>query len=165
MQVFKNIEIQPLATSTKEDRYLLSCNGQYYEANYPIVELLQILQEYDDEEEAISHYVVLKKMIASDLLGVPNLRKRSKELVEYLLRWVRKQPVKTTPYLLQINGVEKYWLLVYFILVNLFTGYYFFYIIPCFLYRFVLSFPDEMEQFISYLSKIHQTHVILSSCL
>ncbi|MDE6180495.1 MAG: hypothetical protein K2G02_05130 [Phocaeicola sp.] len=357
MQVFKNIEIQPLATSTKEDRYLLSCNGQYYEANYPIVELLQILQEYDDEEEAISHYVVLKKMkydvvqvkeiitqylypltaenhtrssnktflyekelfsdsfidkfsdtfrflfkkwymvtvvllgllvdcyfmittenllqfnsyvnvysisgllvfmllsslwhelghasackyygikhggigfglylnipvlytdvtevwqlkrsqrcvvnlagiyfqsycllgllvaffltyndilryliltmnfgflmtlnpffkfdgywIASDLLGVPNLRKRSKELVGYLLRRMRKQPVKTIPYLLQINGVEKYCLLVYSILVNLFMGYYFFYIIPRFLYRFVLSFPDEMEQLISYLS-------------
>ncbi len=90
--------------------------------------------------------------IASDLLGVPNLRKRSKELVGYLLRRIRKQPVKTTPYLLQINGVEKYCLLVYSILVNLFMGYYFFYIIPRFLYRFVLSFPDEMEQLILYLS-------------
>lgn len=90
--------------------------------------------------------------IASDLLGVPNLRKRSKELVGYLLRRIRKQPVKTTPYLLQINGLEKYCLLVYSILVNLFMGYYFFYIIPRFLYRFVLSFPDEMEQLILYLS-------------
>ena len=48
--------------------------------------------------------------------------------------------------------MEKYCLLVYSILVNLFMGYYFFYIIPRFLYRFVLSFPDEMEQLILYLS-------------
>ena len=72
MQVFKNIEIQPLATSTKEDRYLLSCNGQYYEANYPIVELLQILQEYD-EEEAISHYVVCN--YSEDTLRYSPIRK------------------------------------------------------------------------------------------
>lgn len=357
MQGFKNIEIQPLATSAKEERYLLSCNGQYYEANYPIVELLRVLQKYDDEEEAIYHYVVRKEMkydvaqvketinrylyplttenhtkssnktflyekelfpisfidkfsdtfrilfkkwymvtiillgllfdfyfiittenllqfnshvnvysilgllvfmlvsslfhelghasackyygikhggigfglylnipvlytdvtevwqlkrgqrcvvnlagvyfqsyfllgllgafflthndilryliltmnfgflmtlnpffkfdgywIASDLLGVPNLRKRSKELVGYLFKRIRGQQVKTTPYLLQIKGVEKYCLLVYSILVNLFMGYYFFYIIPRFLYRFVLSFPDEVEQLILYLS-------------
>ena len=90
--------------------------------------------------------------IASDLLGVPNLRKRSKELVGYLFKRVRRQPVTDTPYLLQVHGVEKYFLLVYSILVNLFMGYYFFYIIPRFLYRFILSFPDEVEQLILYLS-------------
>lgn len=59
-------------------------------------------------------------------VGCAQPEKRSKELVGYLLRRIRKQPVKTTPYLLQINGLEKYCLLVYSILVNLFMGYYFF---------------------------------------
>lgn len=358
MQEYCSIKIQSLSTSAKEERYLLSCNGQYYEANYPIVELLRALQKYEDENDAISYYILRNGMkyeiaqvkeviqryiypliakkhtefsknrtffyekelfpisfvdkfsdtfrflfkkwymvtvmllgllldsyfmfttenllrfdthvdvysvlgllvfmlfsslwhelghaaackyygirhggigfglylnipvlytdvtevwqlkrgqrcvvnlagvyfqsyfllgllilfflthndilryliltmnfgflmtlnpffkfdgywMASDLLGVPNLRKRSKELVRYWIKWMRRKPTKAVPYLLQINGVEKYCLLVYSILVNLFMGYYFFYIIPRFLYHFVLSFPGEVEQLILYLS-------------
>lgn len=90
--------------------------------------------------------------IMSDLLGVPNLRSRSKELLSYVYNRIRKHPVGKKPYLLQIRTAEKWGMLLYSIVVNLFMGFYFFYIIPSFLYRFVLSFPKEIQDLIMYLS-------------
>lgn len=90
--------------------------------------------------------------IASDLLGVPNLRQRSLELLDYLYKYILKKPIKRKPYLLQINSLEKYGLFIYSIIVNLFMGFYFFYIIPTFLYRFIQTFPDAINQLILYLS-------------
>lgn len=90
--------------------------------------------------------------LASDLLGVPNLRDRSKELIGYCYKIIRKHPVAKKPYLLQIRPIEKYGLLTYSIVVNLFMGFYFLYIIPSFLYRFIQSFPGEIKELILYLS-------------
>lgn len=90
--------------------------------------------------------------IVSDLLGVPNLRIRSKELLAYWYKRLRKRPTSCTPYLLQIRPAAKYGLLIYSIVVNLFMGFYFFYIIPNFLYRFVSTFPDAVNELILYLS-------------
>mgnify|MGYP006910854620 CR=1 FL=1 len=90
--------------------------------------------------------------IASDLLGVPNLRARSKELLNYWYKRMRKQSITQKPYLLQIRPAAKYGLLIYSIVVNLFMGFYFFYIIPNFLYRFVSTFPDAVNELILYLS-------------
>lgn len=90
--------------------------------------------------------------IVSDMLGVPNLRERSKELLTYLYRRIRKLPITGTPYLTQINKTERYCLLVYSVLVNLFMGFYFFYIIPKFLYSFMCSFPAQVKDLILYLS-------------
>lgn len=90
--------------------------------------------------------------LASDLLGVPNLRTRSMELINYCYKHISKHPIITRPYLLQIRPVEKYGLFVYSFVVNLFMGFYFFYIIPSFLYRFVNKFPDAVNELILYLS-------------
>lgn len=90
--------------------------------------------------------------IASDMLGVPNLRARSLELLSYGYKRIRNYPVKEKPYLLQIRSVEKYGLLLYSIVVNLFMGFYFFYIIPSFFYRFIHTFPDKANELILYLS-------------
>lgn len=90
--------------------------------------------------------------IASDLLGVPNLRQRSLELFSYAWNKLRKRPTGKLPYLLQIRRLERYGLLVYSVVVNLFMGYYFLYIIPTFLYRFVQTFPDAVSELILYLS-------------
>ena len=88
----------------------------------------------------------------SDLLGVPNLRSRSKELFLYLYNKIRKRSIGPVPYLLQIRSVEKWGLLVYSLVVNLFMAFYFFYIIPAFLCRFYSSFPKEVVDLILYLS-------------
>lgn len=90
--------------------------------------------------------------IASDFLGVPNLRARSRELIVYWYKRMRKHPITKVPYLLQIRPAAKYGLLAYSIVVNLFMGFYFFYIIPSFLYRFVSTFPDTVNELILYLS-------------
>ena len=90
--------------------------------------------------------------LASDLLGVPNLRVRTKEWLMYVHKRIRKCPISSMPYLLRTRKLERYCLLMYSVAVNLFMGYYFFYIIPSFLYGFVRSFPNEMEQLIICLS-------------
>lgn len=90
--------------------------------------------------------------IASDVLGIPNLRNRSKELLGYVYRRMRGRAADETPYLLQTNRLGRYGLLVYAVVVNLFMGYYFFYILPKFMVDFVASFPDEIHQLVLYLS-------------
>lgn len=65
---------------------------------------------------------------------------------------MRKVPVARKPFLMQIRPLEKYGLLIYSIVVNLFMGSYFFYILPRFFYRFVCTFPDEINELILYLS-------------
>ena len=90
--------------------------------------------------------------IASDVLGIPNLRSRSKELLSYVYRRMRGRAADETPYLLQTNRLGRYGLLVYAVVVNLFMGYYFFYILPKFMEDFVASFPDEIHQLVLYLS-------------
>ena len=90
--------------------------------------------------------------IASDLLGVPNLRQRSLELLGYVWKKMRKMPEGKRPYLLQIRPLERFGLLVYSVVVNFFMGFYFLYVIPTFLYRFVQTFPDAVNELILYLS-------------
>lgn len=90
--------------------------------------------------------------LASDLLGVPNLRQRSLEQLGYIWKKLRKEPEGKRPYLLQIRPLERYGLLVYSVVVNLFMGFYFLYVIPTFLYRFVQTFPDAVNELILYLS-------------
>ena len=90
--------------------------------------------------------------IASVLLGMPNLRQRSLKLLGYLYRYVRRKPIDRKPYLLQICPLEKYGLLVYSDVVNVFMGFYFCYVIPMFLYRFVRTFPDAVNELRLYMS-------------
>ncbi len=90
--------------------------------------------------------------IASDMLGVPNLRKRSQELLVYFFKSIGRKSQREKPYLLQVNCLGRYGLIVYSIVVNLFMGYYFFYILPRFVISFIHSFPEEMNQLVLYLS-------------
>ena len=55
--MYTNIQIHPLASSTQEKRFLLSCNGRYYEAGLPVVELLEELQQKPDTDAAVAAYV------------------------------------------------------------------------------------------------------------
>ena len=90
--------------------------------------------------------------LASDILGVPNLRARSKEVIAYFFRKWRGKPVGEKPYLLQVKRASRYGLLVYSVVVNVFMAYYFCYILPKFLVSFVQSFPEEVSQLVMYLS-------------
>lgn len=90
--------------------------------------------------------------IASDLLGIPNLRKRSKELLVYWYNRIKSKSQMEKPYLLHTNKFGRYGLLIYTLIVNLFMGFYFCYILPKFIVSFIHSFPDEAHQLVLYLS-------------
>jgi putative peptide zinc metalloprotease protein len=90
--------------------------------------------------------------IVSDLLGVSNLRQKSKELFGYFIKKLLGRAKGTAPYLLQIKSAERTALVIYSIIVNLFFAFYFFFLIPAFIYRFYTSFPPLVEQLIYRLS-------------
>ena len=87
----------------------------------------------------------------SDLLGIPNLRKRTNELLSYWIKKIRKKNAGSYPFLLTIKPVEKTIAIVYTIVVNVFFGYYFFFIIPHFLVAFVSDFPYLFQRVINSL--------------
>ena len=90
--------------------------------------------------------------IMSDLLGIPNLRDRSKELLVYIYNCIRKKSKTKSPYLLEMRKKEKWGFFIYSLLVNLFMGFYLFYVIPRFLFRFIQGFPTQIEKLNIYLS-------------
>lgn len=84
--------------------------------------------------------------ILSDLIGVPNLRQRTNELITYYVRKWRGKPVEKRPFLLDIKPVEKTVACVYTVVVNLFFAFYFFYFLPKFLISFFMDFPGLFVQ-------------------
>lgn len=147
------------------ERCVVNLAGVYFQSWWLIILLVAFLMTGND----ILRYLILVMnlgfamtlnpffkfdgyWLASDLLGVPNLRQRSLELLGYIWKKLRKEPEGKRPYLLQIRPLERYGLLVYSVVVNLFMGFYFLYVIPTFLYRFVQTFPDAVNELILYLS-------------
>ena len=147
------------------ERCVVNLAGVYFQSWWLIILLVAFLMTGND----ILRYLILVMNLgfamtlnpffkfdgywmASDLLGVPNLRQRSLELLGYIWKKLRKEPESKRPYLLQIRPLERYGLLVYSVVVNLFMGFYFLYVIPTFLYRFVQTFPDAVNELILYLS-------------
>lgn len=90
--------------------------------------------------------------MASDILGVPNLRQRSKEIIRYYINNLRRRSIGEMPYMLRMKKKAKWGFAVYAIVVNLFMAYYFLYVLPLFIYNFALSFPMEAKQLIMYLA-------------
>ncbi len=149
----------------RTQRCVVNLAGVYFQSYWLIILLVAFLMTGND----IVRYLILVMnlgfvmtlnpffkfdgyWLASDLLGVPNLRQRSLELLGYVWKKLWKRPEGKRPYLLQIRPLERYGLLVYSVTVNLFMGFYFVYVIPTFLYRFVQTFPDAVNELILYLS-------------
>lgn len=62
MKPYSNITIHHrFSSSVQKEKYLLSYNGQYYEASHAIVELVEELQRYEEEEVAIGAYIQKKE--------------------------------------------------------------------------------------------------------
>ena len=62
MKPYSNITIHHrFSSSVQKEKYLLSYNGQYYEASHAIVELVEELQRYEEEEVAIGAYIQKKR--------------------------------------------------------------------------------------------------------
>jgi putative peptide zinc metalloprotease protein len=90
--------------------------------------------------------------IVSDLLGVSNLRKKSGELIRFFIQKLFRRERGEAPYLSQIKRTERTALIVYTAIVNLFFAFYFFFLIPAFIYRFYTTFPPLVEELIYRLS-------------
>ncbi len=89
--------------------------------------------------------------LATDLLGVPNLRRRTGELLTYYLSLLFHRTA-TRPQMLSTKGFIRVLIIAYSVAVNLFMCYYFFYIIPSFLHGFFGNFPMEIRELIICLS-------------
>jgi putative peptide zinc metalloprotease protein len=102
--------------------------------------------------------------IATDLLGVPNLRKRSFELFEYIFaKYFIKTKEIQTPYFLLMQKRYMYAFIIYALVSNLFLIYFsisMFYVIPHMLLAFPLEFKSAYNLFIQYIS----SHQYLDSC-
>lgn len=83
--------------------------------------------------------------IMSDILGLPNLRQRSVELVKYMVERLQKKTEIRRPRLLLINPVAKYISLVYAMLSGAFMLFFFCYFIPIFIYKYAQEFPDTFN--------------------
>lgn len=89
--------------------------------------------------------------LATDLLGVPNLRRRTRELLRYYL--VRLSGHRTTrPHILETKGAVKLFIIMYSVILNLFMCYYFFVILPQFMFMILGDFPNEVRELIICLS-------------
>ena len=61
MERYKQIHIQPLASASVKERFLLVYNGRHYEAGAPVVDLIRCLQQENTQEEAVVAFVEKKK--------------------------------------------------------------------------------------------------------
>jgi len=90
--------------------------------------------------------------IVSDLLGVPNLRARTKEFFVYIANKIKgkQQPVK--PFFLTLKKPVRYALGIYSIVVNLFFAYVFAYVIPLFVVKYFKTVPAHIKTLVLQLA-------------
>lgn len=89
--------------------------------------------------------------LMTDMLGVPNLRKRGNECIRYYWNRFRGKVVDRKPYLLSLKQGGKIVFVIYTTIVNLFFAYYFFYWVPLFIVRFCRTFPDKFTRLLTEL--------------
>lgn len=98
MENYKQIHLQKLSTAAVADRYLLACNGRYYEAGAGVAELLACLQTHATEAEAVEAYVEQKQgrvsaaqveaFIGERLQPMLSEEAQPKKRTFLLLRWI-----------------------------------------------------------------------------
>lgn len=91
--------------------------------------------------------------LLTDITGITNLKQHSSELLAFVYKKAIRQPINFTPYLFSISKNKRIILISYTILVNLFLGFYIFYLIPLFFMHLIHTLPILLEQLIFDLSK------------
>lgn len=90
--------------------------------------------------------------MVTDITGVANLRKKGSEWMAYAWRRLRGKDTAARPYLLSLSLWARYTMMGYTMVVSLFFGFYFFYMIPMFFVRFYYTFPDRLRTLLAELS-------------
>lgn len=150
---------------TRKQRMVVNFSGVYFQ----LIFLIPIFSIYFITHNEILKYFILTVnlnliftlnpffkfdgyWIMTDLLGIPNLRDRSKDLFSYLIKHLRHKTIGEKPILLKIRSIEKISLIIYSIVVNFFFVYYFCYILPRFLTNFYINFPNQFYDCINQIA-------------
>lgn len=144
--------------------------GLYFYTHYELLKYLALMMNIGFAITLNPFFKFDGYWLMTDLTGVPNLRQRSNEALVYLFRRVFRKPVGEKPYLLQIRKRERWALTAYTAVVNVFMGYYFCYVLPFFLVRFIKQFPQQVRELTFDLSQgygvdFHLVHQMLSQLL
>lgn len=104
--------------------------------------------------------------ICTDILGIPNLRSRTKELLFYFCRKILSIKTEKKPFLLMIKPKEKWGFIVYSLLINVFFLYFFLYKLPVILINTLDSLPTNIKIVLYYFStgNMPSSSLILSLC-
>lgn len=145
-------------------RCVVNLAGVYFQAILLIPFLIAYLYTYSDLVKYVVFIANLNFLVTlnpffkfdgywlmTDLLGIPNLRKRGNECIAYYWNRLRGRMTDRRPYLLSLKKRVKVIFVTYTVVVNLFFAYYFFYLIPLFLVRFFKTFPDKFERLLKEL--------------
>ena len=144
--------------------------GIYFYTHYELLKYLALVMNIGFAITLNPFFKFDGYWLMTDLTGVPNLRQRSNEALTYLFRRLFRKPVGTKPYLLQIRRRERWALTAYTVVVNVFMGYYFCYVLPYFFVRFVKQFPQQVRELTFDLSQgygvdFHLVYQMLSQLL
>ncbi len=89
--------------------------------------------------------------LIADIIGVSNLRQKSFEFIRYIFAKLTHRHTKK-PYIFELGRFPTIAFITYSILSTAFLLCFFIYIIPLFLYNFILTFPTDIERMTMYLS-------------
>lgn len=146
----------------RKKRIVIDFGGIYFQ----IIFLLPLILYYFVSNSSIAYFAIYSILVSfiydlnpffkfdgywitSDILGVPNLREKTKEIFTYYFRQYIKQEKTKEPFLLELKNREKFFFFSYFVLSNLFFGYVFLYRIPLYLLDFLKTYPYELVEFIN----------------
>ncbi|MDD2493708.1 MAG: hypothetical protein PHE29_00785 [Tissierellia bacterium] len=149
----------------QKDRIIINLAGVYFQS---IIISLLIIIFLISKHDLIRYLILITNIgflvtlnpffkfdgywIISDLLGVPNLRQKTKELLSYFFKLFKNRKRTSVPFLLELNKSKKIILLFYTVIVNVFFVFYFLYVIPKFIIRFIDTYPTGISNLISYIS-------------
>lgn len=85
--------------------------------------------------------------LVSDMLGVPNLRSRTYELVNYYVEKIKGSTTQSKPFLFQMKPVEKWIMFSYVLFTNVFFVYFFLFRLPIIAYGMIIKYPDKILEF------------------
>lgn len=150
---------------TRRERFLINIGGVYFQMvllipfliayfffHYPFFKYIIVVMNMNFVITLNPFFKFDGYWILSDVLGVANLRKKGTEWVGYVLSKIKNKKVEHRPYLFALSRGAKSGLVVYTVVVNLFFGFYFFYVLPLFFVRFYKTFPDRFSLLIRELS-------------
>lgn len=149
----------------RKQRIVINAAGIYFQLIYTLP--LIILSLLMPENLLLKHFILLLNLnflitlnpffkfdgywMASDMLGVPNLRARTKEIFSFYHKKIFNCKNIKIPFLFTMKRREKIIMIVYSVIVNLFFAAYFVYFVPLIIYNFFTIFPGK---FISLVKEI-----------